>query len=376
LHFCSARPSITSGSLLGFFDQDPDDEFEAGIRSLTEAAAHPGAHSTKLWQDAIWSMPPRLRGRFYISDVGATAADRRLQDQGTFRLLVDVPTDETIPEDVHHILGSVYVEYTCRLSKPTIQGNFYGSDDLWTFPEFSVDVTQNVNIIEYIRASAGVPFKITPTLLPGSNGGTTYESGPTGLSDGACFTLASGAWDVRFRLKVSSDTALSNARIIQIAGASSEQEAPSILNIKADELGGYNAMSWFPVYADARWFTLNFRVFIPSGEWRYITFQSQTADPITITDAELNINYALVTPEAKQAMYPTSDAITKRISDLETKIEALTRDESKAVLIETREVPTPRYARVEPSHGPGPLAIAGATDPGAGRAPPVALRSR
>lgn len=141
ISFHPARSTSSVGSYLGYYDSDPNDEPVAGSEmALKEGAAHKGASGTNIWREHQWAMPPRMRGRFYVEDSGSTPADKRLQEQGTFFLLLDVPLEEsshwdTVTTGNPLVLGSLYIHWSVTLSKATIQPLFYGTAAIFTLKD-------------------------------------------------------------------------------------------------------------------------------------------------------------------------------------------------------------------------------------------------
>jgi len=128
IHFVSALGTSYGGSVLGFFDSDPVDTFDAGITSLKEAAAHPSAAAHKVWNDFNWTAPRPPPGRFYIDVNASDSASVRQQVQAKFHILLDSAI--TLPSgDITYplTLGNLYIEYMVNLSYPTIQPNFVGT---------------------------------------------------------------------------------------------------------------------------------------------------------------------------------------------------------------------------------------------------------
>jgi hypothetical protein len=127
-HFVSSLGTIYGGSLLGFIDSDPVDQFNQGVTSLKEAAAHPSAAAHKIWNDFTWTAPPAPPGRVYVDVVSSDPASVRQQQQGSFVVMLDSAI--TLPgNDISYplTLGNLYVEYVVDLSYPTIQSGFVGS---------------------------------------------------------------------------------------------------------------------------------------------------------------------------------------------------------------------------------------------------------
>jgi len=126
-----SRPTSTAGSIAGFFDRDPIDTFD-GKSGLKDAATHKSFASYQIWQTATWQMP-KVRGKYFIQQGGTSNADIRQQNQATFRIMVDIPMDwSDLPTDLSNTpftIGSVYISYTVKLSKPTIQMPFVGTED-------------------------------------------------------------------------------------------------------------------------------------------------------------------------------------------------------------------------------------------------------
>jgi hypothetical protein len=123
--FVGARGTGSEGTIAGFFDFDPVDTFDSGDLSLREASAHPSFAAHKVWEECIWRMPSPPKGRYYVGESGNTSADKRLQQQGNFHILIDVPTGSVAAYPC--TLGGIYFEYHCVLMKPTLQANFVGT---------------------------------------------------------------------------------------------------------------------------------------------------------------------------------------------------------------------------------------------------------
>jgi hypothetical protein len=131
-----SRPTSTAGSIAGFFDRDPIDQFD-GKSGIKEASTHESFGSYQIWQTATWQMP-KLRGKYYIQKGGTSNADVRQQNQATFRIMVDIPMDaDILPTDLANTpftIGSIYISYTVKLSKATIQMPFVGTEDQFYLP--------------------------------------------------------------------------------------------------------------------------------------------------------------------------------------------------------------------------------------------------
>jgi hypothetical protein len=321
-----ATGSSAIGSLLGFFDQDPVDGFDAGKRSLAEAASHPGAHSIKVWENGTWIMPPRVGGRYYIEGTGSTPADRRLQEQGTFRIMLDIPIGGTIPTETHNALGSVYMEYTVRLMKPALQANFVGTCDLmsWT-GEQKLSATSN-NIIENYNA-ADVPAVYDVR----SNAGTVLEVNAT--STGAAIAMSEGLWNVAATFKYSLPKATSGSVWEVTPGAAiTFGGTPSTVNVNA--FGTSNSASCVPavqVYVVEstttaqvdRYANLGFQMLVPSQATYYFTFAMTLrsgTDALTFSELKLSLSSAFATQAQVEILNPDSSDLVARLRTIESKL--------------------------------------------------------
>jgi len=149
-----------------------------------------------IWESGVFYMPKRLSGRFYIENRGNTAADQRLQEQGTFRFLVDVPIQSVLaPISGAVTLGSVYFKYTIKLSKPCINTPFFGGSDI-----YSTDInlsrtsfTPPTDAIVNLAQTMGGPYPLMADA--GNNAGTAMVPVP-GVGGLQTFKLEPALWNV------------------------------------------------------------------------------------------------------------------------------------------------------------------------------------
>lgn len=374
-----ATGSSAVGSLLGFFDQDPVDGFDAGKRSLAEAASHPGAHSIKVWENGTWVMPPRIGGRYYIEDSGNTAADRRLQEQGVFRIMLDIPIGGTIPTESHYALGSVYMEYTVRLMKPALQANFVGTCDLLSFTGDLVRPATTSNIIEVYNA-ADIPAIYDNR----SNAGTTLEVNAT--TTGATIAVSEGLWNIGTNIEYSLPKAAAGSVWEIDTGASTTfGGTPGNQNVNSqgtstsasDIVGiqGYEVKSTTSAAVN-RIANTGCQMLVPSGSTYYFTYGLTLisgADALTVHSLTITFSSAFPTQVQHDIINPDSSDLASRIRSLESKLSKVivpTYDEGKRdyiarvdpldddpfpdgieVLSTTSTLSTPRLHRVVPRNG-------------------------
>jgi len=171
VRFESAFGSMVGGNVLGFFDFDPVDKFDGGMQSLKEAAAHARAAAYKVWEEPTWVMPRAPGGRFYVDTKGGSDADVRLEQQANFHLMLDNAIDLTSP--VYPLnLGSLYIDYICRLERPTIQPNFVGM-----YSTFDYSLANAAFNIPNNSAGAWIPWSYQ-TMRDAS---ATTTKGPLGI---------------------------------------------------------------------------------------------------------------------------------------------------------------------------------------------------
>jgi hypothetical protein len=355
VHFAPAQGTQNAGSLLGFYDQDPTDEFDAGIRSLAEASAHPQAHSIKIWEDGFWAMPARASGRFYIDRNGSTSADKRLQDQGNFRLMIDVPVpDSLLPSTGDLVLGSVYVEYICELSKPTIQPNFVGTADSMVLSSdggataasgFISATTANV-----LEAFYDAGPRVIPAYDPRSNAGTTFERV---VSDAhASIAIPEGVWNVSLSMNYSLDAAGTwrlnhTAAVNQTASHAESNVTDGVTPTRQASDGAANAyfITEAALITDAG-FTTGFQLCVPAAEFRYYTFSlTEVSGTSTLTMSNIRITISSVWPndEQEDVINPEGVPMAKRLLALETKLRRVDEEKVKPVLVslKQRSIPLP-----------------------------------
>jgi hypothetical protein len=326
-----ATGSSAVGSILGFFDQDPVDQFDAGRRSLEEAAAHPGAHSVKVWEAGRWIMPPRIGGRFYVGTSGTTSADKRLQSQGTFRIMLDIPlAASAITTDVPTILGSLYMEYKIRLMKPTIQPNFVGTSDVITFtPDAATQLVNEDNIIGGMDNVAGI---LVPVYNPRNNGGCQYLK-PGANEALSCIEIPEGLWNINITMLVAASTPAAADLIFTFKASDLYPTSVNdFLSANVNSLGslesattatpmGYRLMT-SAAGPSTDYVNCGCQLLVPSGAYKYLTFSCNNAAAASFTISSLEFSASMTWPSSAQLelINPASLDIGKRLLAAERKI--------------------------------------------------------
>lgn len=190
-NFTSVRPTFVSalgnnvgGNFLGWFDMDPSDTVSANPAGLKVASAHPGAGYTKDYNEHTWTMPRPLAGRYYMEGSTKTASDKRLTQEAVFTLAVNNPipsgtymSTPTFPA----VVGTMWVSYTCVLSKATIQERFVGACDIYTGRD-----TSGLNI------NNSAVFPTTPATTNNAGTSSAVVAGTVG------WNLPPGYWSFDF----------------------------------------------------------------------------------------------------------------------------------------------------------------------------------
>jgi hypothetical protein len=180
VRFESAFGTMVGGNILGFYDFDPVDTFDSGVSSLREAAAHARASAHKVWEEPVWHMPKPPSGRFYIDTKGGSDADKRLEQQANFHLMLDNAVELTSP--VYPLnLGALYIDYVCRLERPTIQPSFVGM-----YSSFDYDLNNTSFDIPNFNGGTWIPWATTAFR----DAAKTQMKGPLGITIVAHPTLA------------------------------------------------------------------------------------------------------------------------------------------------------------------------------------------
>jgi hypothetical protein len=335
VHFAPARGTQTAGSMLGFYDQDPVDNFDAGARSLIEASAHEGSHSIKVWEDGYWIMPPRLQGRFYIDDVGETAADKRLQEQGTFRLLLDVPFDaNALPTDVVFVLGSLYVEYVVDLHKPTIQPNFVGTCDLYNMDSadpVSISTSSSVGLFNKTLYTDG--YVAVPDHR--NNGGSSVP-----LVSNGRWAIPEGLWTIRIGFAFEHATSVTASRVDVYPQASTTQTGTldTVYVNDGNAAGPASLVSNF-VYtitvttaAQAYRQNYGFDLLVPTSQFRYLDISlvytaGASSAPTLFTLQDFSMTAKWPTTAQRLQLTPIISATIARMSVIEEKLRHLIIDQ-------------------------------------------------
>jgi hypothetical protein len=325
VHFVTARPSDTAGSMLGFFDLDPNDEYEGGDLALTEANAHASANYTKVWDNDTWHMPKPPSGRYYVEHTGDSPSEKRLEKQAVFRLLLDVPFDEFTGTK---IVGTLFLEYCCVLSRPTIQPNFVGTGT--TFSATDTDGTGGKFSLpggDGIFSSA-VAATTSWTLVPNkqANARVTFNyDDQSGDFSGTSLRLGPGCWFVGLSFLATGGYSTSTGILLAPSAATNLADAEADNYSAANLTDGYanpSTTSRTIAAYNTLGFTNDFRCVIPDGEVRYITWfvsitGSGTGTNPTVTS--LSVTVASFWPDGLQSVIlsPSTVSITHRLAVLE-----------------------------------------------------------
>jgi hypothetical protein len=299
---------------------DPVDSFPTGAEALKYAAGHKGFASTAVWQPKTWAMPSHPKGRFYNGEEGSTPADLRLQQQGNFRFMVEVPVDATLPADEFYILGSVYVHYSIYLSKPTIASQFIGTSmqQTWTAdPEhkFSAD---DANVLTTLF-NAG----IEPVLNAKSNLIVPFVEGPSSLYG---LRLAPGVYVVSVILTKTGAAATT----WDFAPISSVNDgAWSTANVDSGTYGGTPYVPTIAFYSMAGTTTdahanYAWRITVPTTAHKYLlsfgVVRSAGAGDLLVEEVQINVDITLPGPEEKEYFNPSAATLSKRLDQIERRL--------------------------------------------------------
>lgn len=372
--FVGVRPSTTVGTVFGRFDKDPTDVPTGVVDDIRSAASHKGGKPCRLWQTHTWQMGKPMRGRFYVENKGSTAADLRFQEQGNFILEVDMPIEDPHFDnyDTPLLLGSMWIEYGCQLSKTAIQPNFYGSIARWT-AGFTPEQVTTTNF-----AVSGIPTdpnQVYYQCFPIKMGGTTalpapiedernnqYALLPTASSNHMSIQVPRGAHVVNARMqfthasasaltwcfgfwmaKYNNDFTSAGARALPTA-ATEASLGYSFRSVSGDLF----AYTWTheagtttsPMLQFSTRFTVNADDQVV-GIWVY----NSTVENISVKQLEVVIQTTIVdlTDTALVTDTPGADAVAKRLAELEETVAEL--KESKE---EKKEYPLPPIHTLEP----------------------------
>lgn len=321
-----AMSTASTGSILGFYDQDPTDNFDSGVLSLREAAAHPGASTTKVWEGRTWVMPKRSGGNYFVGSAGSTSADKRQQEQGTFRLLVDIPLDPSVIEDdKHYMLGSLFIKYQLRLSKPTIQPNFVGTSDLITWGPSPSSFVPTQEFVEQLRA-----MDVYPQYDLRSNAGSVFD-----VVAGAPATIAipPGVWNVTFSMHYTPIFSPAAGFDVQFVGRHGPDETLSASVITDGDGAIFNTPGtpyhqYYRVFINAgsgvdRSLNVGCQVAVDAGTVLYLTpriaaTSGVTPPAITLIRARLTISAAW--PTQDQQVEVSASSIADRLRALELRV--------------------------------------------------------
>jgi hypothetical protein len=346
MSFVSSLGTNAAGTILGFYDQDPVDEFTSGLASLTEAATHPGARSYKVWEESSWTMPARLPGRFYNEDSGQTAADKRLQEQGTFNILLDTPLDASIlVSSGPTILGSLYFEYTVSLQNASAQGAFVGTSSQFDTGDLTADpvVWNTSTSVDSILDALASDFNL-PTADPRSNAGVVIAQDDDGdrgfivppgvwqITSAALFTGTTHATvgtsiDTNFLANSNWENTGSayevNANFLgtPISAVSGQTPTPTV-NLSGPTImvpsDGVGTATW------TRWNNWGGRVTVPQGQTLWISSDLNLSFPSSRSATLLRYfaTFTLVWPLDIEVpiVSPASSDLSKRLSELERQI--------------------------------------------------------
>lgn len=107
IHAQPTASTGTSGSIMGYWEIDPNDSLPRTINDLRQVVFAHGGHVTTMWEESAWALTKQAPGRYYI-DAGD---DNRLSVQGLFNLLVDQVPSATVAFDV-------WLSYDIKLMNP------------------------------------------------------------------------------------------------------------------------------------------------------------------------------------------------------------------------------------------------------------------
>jgi hypothetical protein len=107
IKYNQATTTAVSGSMIGFFDMDVDDDSPPPtIEGVVQAFGHYKNKSTSFWKNCDWEMPTRASTDELWIDSGD---EERLVNQAIFYLMVEVPSDATMAP------GTLSIDWECRL---------------------------------------------------------------------------------------------------------------------------------------------------------------------------------------------------------------------------------------------------------------------
>jgi hypothetical protein len=270
-------------------------------------------------------MPPRAGGRFYVDRVASSSADLRLQDQGNFRIMLDIPLDASLFTDINILtLGSIYVEYTCVLSKPTIQPNFVGTCDLLTqVKTSSVSLLSTRSNLFGSLISAGGAFAMDPR----SNGGASFGNF---TATGYALAIPEGLWNVVVRCVIFGSGTVAEVGYFghyattitggsPVEGAINDGKGLPSNPTRDNDPAIYTLLNTTVTFTD-RALNMGFQIAVPSGEYRYYTplWVSNTGDAdVLLNDLSVCITSAFPTSEQDAVINPGSVDLVKRMKLLE-----------------------------------------------------------
>lgn len=206
--FHPAIPTIQSGQIMGFFEVDPDAKIAVnqGDATMKQAGSLTTATIVDLWQPHSFVYCFHERHWYWTSQSGS---ERRLQEQGGFRIIAARLMDDDLPDE----LGTMTVSYQVRVRHAVLaprpelglQASFTkstGTDG--TYPFGTVKDGCALGEI-YSAASASMPYIIAPTSLPWS-----YDTVRPGNVAGSCFRFPRGVYSAIFYTENTTSTSVSN----------------------------------------------------------------------------------------------------------------------------------------------------------------------
>jgi hypothetical protein len=237
VHFSQAEGTQVPGEMLGWFEMDPVDSPPENDFGLKIGFAHDdSARTATNYEPQMWTMPRPLSGRYYMENNGSTASDKRLTQEGVFNLRTSVPTtlDPNTP------VGSLWIEYRITMTKPTIQRDFVGSDDV-----YSAATTNGTGFAtmfsQAIDPTVGNDLSI---VQPYSNAGTTAVEG---LNSAYAVIVPPGVWDFDITCDAGGWGVTSTAGLIAYEWAVSTDGGNTYTPISNYTTGC--ATNFFPVWA-------------------------------------------------------------------------------------------------------------------------------
>jgi len=190
--FHPSVPTVESGQVMGFFEVDPDTRVSLnnGDATMKEAGSLTSAIIVDVWEPHSFIFCFHERQWYWTSQSGT---ERRLQEQGGFRLIAAKAMDADLPEE----LGTVTVSYQVRARhailtpRPELglSASFVnGTGATATYPFGTTKSVPGIGEV-YAAATATMPYMMVPNALP-----WTYDVVRPGNVAGSCFRFPKGVY--------------------------------------------------------------------------------------------------------------------------------------------------------------------------------------